>query len=217
MKQYRHIVWDWNGTLLNDAWLFVEIMNSILDKYKMPSINLKKYRDTFEFPVINYYNNLGFNLNKIKFSKLSLEFISIYNKRMYEPILFKKSSELLKILSTLGYTHSILSAQYKKTLIKLIQFYKIDDYFVSIDGLDNQYANSKINMGIKWLNKVKYNPKDILMIGDTLHDYEVSQALGIDCILLSHGHNNKNRLVNTGANVFDDFSEFIDVFLKKHY
>ena len=41
---YKHIIWDWNGTLLNDAWLFVEIMNGVLDNRNMDTITLEKYR-----------------------------------------------------------------------------------------------------------------------------------------------------------------------------
>ncbi|MDH5646585.1 MAG: hypothetical protein OEZ01_11285, partial [Candidatus Heimdallarchaeota archaeon] len=39
--RYEHIIWDWNGTLLDDAWLCVEIMNSMLAKrpaIKMPML-----------------------------------------------------------------------------------------------------------------------------------------------------------------------------------
>ena len=43
-SQYKHIIWDWNGTLLNDAWLFVEIMNSVLENSNMATISLEKYR-----------------------------------------------------------------------------------------------------------------------------------------------------------------------------
>ena len=49
--KYQHIIWDWNGTLLNDAWLFVDIMNGILKQHDMEMITIKKYRDIFGFPI----------------------------------------------------------------------------------------------------------------------------------------------------------------------
>ena len=52
---YKHIIWDWNGTLINDAWLFVDVMNNILQKRDMHIITIKKYRDIFGFPIKNYY------------------------------------------------------------------------------------------------------------------------------------------------------------------
>ena len=57
LDKYKHIVWDWNGTLLNDGWLFVDIMNSILEYRNMKTISIKKYREIFEFPVKKYFKS----------------------------------------------------------------------------------------------------------------------------------------------------------------
>ena len=59
--KYKHILWDWNGTLLDDRWLCVESINKILKKRKMPPILEKTYRKTFCFPVMKYYESLGFD------------------------------------------------------------------------------------------------------------------------------------------------------------
>ena len=64
ISQIHHIIWDWNGTLINDAWLFVEIMNEELKDRKLPLITVKDYRKHFTFPVKKYYENLGFNFEK---------------------------------------------------------------------------------------------------------------------------------------------------------
>ena len=60
--KYQHIIWDWNGTLLNDAWLFVDIMNGVLSNRKLPLITVDDYRKLFCFPVKDYYKKLGFDL-----------------------------------------------------------------------------------------------------------------------------------------------------------
>ena len=51
-SQYKHIIWDWNGTLLDDAWLFVDIMNGVLENRNMDTITVKKYRKIFADIVI---------------------------------------------------------------------------------------------------------------------------------------------------------------------
>ena len=77
-SQYKHIIWDWNGTLLNDGWLFVDIMNSILRQRKMDTITLEKYRNIFGFPIKDYYIKLGFDLEKESFEESGMEFIKEY-------------------------------------------------------------------------------------------------------------------------------------------
>jgi len=62
--KYWHVIWDWKGTWINDVWLAVEIMNKILKKRNLPRIDLKKYREIFDFPVTKYYLKLGFDFSK---------------------------------------------------------------------------------------------------------------------------------------------------------
>ena len=55
----KRIVWDWNGTLLNDVNLCFECINRLLvSKNLDPLIDLAAYRDIFEFPIQNYYQKV---------------------------------------------------------------------------------------------------------------------------------------------------------------
>ena len=65
--RYKHIVWDWNGTLLNDLWLFIESINFVLESRGMSQVDKESYKSIFTFPVIKYYEHLGFDFSKEKF------------------------------------------------------------------------------------------------------------------------------------------------------
>jgi len=212
--QYKHIIWDWNGTLLDDGWLFVDVMNSVLRRRGMDTITLEKYREIFGFPVKDYYLKLGFNLEKEPFEESGLEFIKGYENRRYDAPLFPQVIPLLIALRERGISNSILSAQHQTLLDDLTQYYNIRDYFIGIIGLDNHYAHSKVENGIEWVKKINVSPKDILLIGDTDHDFEVAGVIGSDCILLSHGHHCSRRLKKTGGKVVQnlmDISSFFNV------
>ena len=210
--QYKHIIWDWNGTLLDDGWLFVDVMNTILKRRKMNTITLEKYRDIFGFPVKNYYIKLGFDLEKEPFEESGMEFIRGYESRRYEAQLYPQVILLLSELQTIGISHSILSAQHQTLLDDLTQYYNIHDYFIKIIGLDNHYAHSKVENGIRWVNRLKLNPQEILLIGDTDHDFEVAETIGINCLLLSHGHHSPARLQKTGATVVQGLNDVFQLF-----
>ena len=62
--KYKHVIWDWNGTLVDDTWLFVDIMNGVLKDRNLQGITLDDYRNVFDFPVEDYYTKLGFNFQK---------------------------------------------------------------------------------------------------------------------------------------------------------
>ena len=180
----------------------------------MDTITLEKYREIFEFPVKDYYLKLGFDLEKEPFEESGLEFIKGYENRRYDAQLYPQVVPLLIELRSRGISHSILSAQHQTLLDDLTQYYNIRDYFIGIIGLDNHYAHSKIENGIGLIKKLHLHSDKILMIGDTDHDFEVAGVIGIDCLLLSHGHHCSNRLKKTGAKVVQnlmDISSFFNV------
>jgi len=211
ISNYRHIIWDWNGTLIDDVWLVVEIMNKMLKKRNLPGIDSKKYREIFDFPVTRYYLKLGFNFSLEPFEELTVEFISEYYARFNECKLFDKVEEVLKEISDRGIGQSILSASKEDVLTEKIRHYGIDKYFCRILGLDNHYAESKVDRGKKWIAELNLNPQNVLLIGDTTHDYIVSKHIGSDCLLIANGHYNYERLTKSGVDVVSSLKEIIQV------
>ena len=193
--------------MIDDGWLFVKIMNKMLIKNHLAPISISQYRDLFSFPVKTYYEKLGFNFEHQSFEEAGNEFIDEYKEHRYDAELYSETELLLKILTEKGITNSILSAQHQTFLNDLTCHYNIDKYFLNIVGLDNHYAHSKVNNGIELIKKIDIDINKILMVGDTDHDFEVSQALGIDCILISHGHNSILRLKQTNAHIVDNLSK----------
>ena len=209
ISNYRHIIWDWNGTLIDDVWLVVEIMNKMLKKRNLPGIDSKKYREIFDFPVTRYYLKLGFDFSKESFEELTVEFISEYYARFNECKLFDEAEEVLKKISDREIAQSILSASKEDVLTEKIRHYGIDKYFCRILGLDNHYAESKVDRGKKWIAELNLNPQDVLLIGDTTHDYIVSKHIGSDCLLIANGHYNYERLTKSGVDVVNSLKEII--------
>ena len=209
IAKYKHIIWDWNGTLINDVWLVVEIMNKMLEKRNLSKIDSEKYKEIFDFPVTKYYSKLGFDFSRESFEKLTVEFISEYYERFNECKLFNHTEEVLKKIRDLGVSQSILSASKEDVLIEKIKYYCIDKYFCRIIGLENHYAESKIESGKKWIASLNLNPQEVLLIGDTIHDYDVSKHMGCDCLLIANGHHSYERLASLGVNVISTLKEIL--------
>jgi len=204
---YKHIIWDWNGTLINDVWLVVEIMNKMLEKRNLPKIDSKKYKEIFDFPVMNYYSKLGFDFSDESFEELSVEFISEYYQCFNECKLYDGVEEVLKKIRDSGIPQSILSASKENVLIEKIKHYGIDKYFYRIMGLENHYAESKVERGKKWIAELNLDPQDVLLIGDTIHDYDVSKHIGCDCLLVANGHHSYERLAKLGVDLISTLKE----------
>jgi len=205
--KYKHVIWDWNGTLLDDTWLFVEVMNISLAKRGLNLITRDIYRDLFTFPVRDYYIKLGFDLEKEPFEKCGMEFIHEYEKRKFDATLYSQAAGVLINLKDQGISHSILSAQNQKTLDELTAHYQIRNLFMGINGLDDYYAHGKVEVAKAWIRTLNFDPHEVLMVGDTEHDHEVAEAMGVDCLLLTCGHNSVDRLQSAAAYVVHSFDE----------
>ena len=209
MNKYDHVIWDWNGTIVDDAYLCVEVMNQVLKNKDLPLINIDSYRKHFCFPVKTYYEILGFDFTIDSFETSGLEFVDLYLPRRYEASLFPKVRKTIEVLLAHGVTHSILSAQNEETLHDVAKHYNMSKYFINMVGLNNRYAHGKIDAGMSLINKLDYKKSKIIIIGDTKHDSEVALKLGIDSLLLSCGHNDRYQLAQTSSPIIGSHDKIL--------
>lgn len=207
---YKHVIWDWNGTLMEDGWLCVEIMNGLLTRRGRPPVTMDFYREHFQFPVQGYYDLLGFDAEVDPFTAISHEFIDAYELRRTECALYLGVQEALGHWRAVGVEQVILSAYRQPKLVEIIAHYGLGHYFDRLIGLDNIYAAGKTGNAQLHVQTIPHEPHELLLVGDTVHDFEVARAIGADCVLISHGHNSGDRLRATGAPVVNSLEELID-------
>jgi phosphoglycolate phosphatase len=206
---YQTIIWDWNGTLLDDSWLAVKVMDNMLTKRNLPGLTLEKYREVFDFPVQDYYTRLGFDFKNESFELLGLEFIEHYNSLATECQLRPFAIDTLEKFKQAGLKQYVLSARMHQSLQEEMEHHKITQYFENFMGLSDIYASGKIELGKSLIKTHDLNPKKALLIGDTFHDYEAALVLGTDCILLEGGHHSKERLRIPTIRLFKSLNEII--------
>jgi len=210
MNEFKHIIWDWNGTLWDDTWLCVEINNHMLERRGLPSITIDTYRDKLCFPVDQYYCQLGFDYSMDPYKTLAEEFIEEYTRRRFECELQGGARELIQSLHERNVPQAVLSAYQHDTLLQAVDYFELTSYFTDIIGLDDIYAAGKVENGRKYIAGLDLAPDQILFIGDTIHDFEVAQAMGVNCLLMANGHNSHRRLEGCGVPVCETFSEVFD-------
>lgn len=206
---FAGIIWDWNGTLLNDTGLAVQTMNQMLERRGLPMLSVDGYKSVFTFPVRDYYQKIGFDFQAEPFEVPALEFIDFYNSRVNGCSLHCDTLNVLNYFQSIGVKQYILSAMEQQVLNDCMKHYQIEDFFEHVSGLDNFYAASKIDNGHRLIAELKLNSTDLVLIGDTVHDFEVATELGCRCILVADGHQSKAVLQATGALVIDSISQLL--------
>lgn len=205
-----NIIWDWNGTLLNDIDLCINSINELLIARKLSSVEKATYKEIFSFPVQDYYQALGFDFEKEDFSIPAHQFIDLYKKGFDACKMQKNAVEVLQNLKNRGFQQFVLSAMEHEMLENTLKKKGISKFFKDVAGLQDHYAVSKIQQGFQLIKKHQIDVKNTWLIGDTIHDFEVAEELGVRSILITDGHQSKQRLLKTEALVIDSLFQLLD-------
>lgn len=208
MSCYKHIMWDWNGTILDDLKINFEIENTLLKNRGLKEMkSIEEYHGIFTFPIIKFYEKMGFDLENERFEDIARDYTYEYEKRFHEAEIFEDAESTIRHFRFLGINQLILSMTENKWLFSQVAFHGIDHLFSDILGTGDIYAKSKVAIAQKWMAENGAEGKDVLFVGDTTHDFEVSEKIGCDCVLIARGHNPKASLIKTGATVLDSIEE----------
>ncbi|MDH7598004.1 MAG: HAD family hydrolase [Sedimentisphaerales bacterium] len=192
--RYRHIIWDWNGTLIDDVAVCVRVLNLILDQYGLPSITIERYRREFCFPVERFYQNLSFDFARSPYQQIADQYIELYKAFQQQCRLHTGAVDVLQWSKRLGIGQSILSAYKQGLLEEAVKRFGIADYFAMVVGNTDHLAIGKIDQGRSLLGGLGLDPSQVVLIGDTTHDYQVASSIGVECLLFCQGHQDPSRL-----------------------
>ena len=119
---------------------------------------------------------------------IAKEYFNLYLLNYEKCNLNYSIESVLQELIRKGINQYILSATNHKDLLRQVMKKNIQIFFKRIIGSDNIHGKSKIENAMYLIEKEKIKKEETLIIGDTLHDYEVAQSIGIKCLLYKNGH-----------------------------
>lgn len=213
MKKYTHVIWDFNGTILSDMQAGIDSINAMLSARELPTIpDIERYRQLFDFPVEAYYRRLGFDFEKEDFKTvLAPAWVELYLQNSRTAPLFDGVAPLAAALREAGVKQSILSASEREMMVRQLQERGALEWFDEVWGTDTIHAYGKSGLSAAWRQA---HPDDrAVLIGDTVHDFEVARAMGVDCILVAAGHQDRARLAACGVPVVNELRECLPLLL----
>lgn len=208
----KWIVWDWNGTLLDDTQLCYEIANEMRIERGLPALpDMESYRSIMGFPIVDYYRRMGYTFETESYDDVSNEFVCMYIQRSAACKLHEGAEAVLRRISEAGIRQALLSATGQKRLVEQVALYgAILPCFASVIGMPDDLAHGKVSLAEAFLKKERLSPDDVLFIGDTDHDHFVASAIGCRCLLIGNGHQSAAKLYQTGAPVLGRITDVPD-------
>ena len=205
----KHIIWDFNGTLLYDAQLSVDCDNYVFDELGLPHITIDDYRAHMTMPVRDFYTALGIDLNVYPYETISRLWLDRFNQLAVSVGLAPGIMDVVRALHEAGYTQSILSASYEPSLVEQCEHLGLTPYMQAINGLSDESATPKTEIGRRQMAALGIAPESAVLVGDMITDSELADALGALCVLVPWGHNSCERLETTGRAIAHSCEELL--------
>lgn len=191
----KHIIWDFNGTLLNDAQLSVDLDNDVFDQIGVPRITLEDYRNNMTMPVRDFYPRVGVDYAKHSYEEIARLWLDEFNKRAVGVGLIPGVLEAIKALHAQGRSQSVLSASYEPSVPRAVRRAGADPVYEGYQRPAGRERRQKDgNRPTGQLRELGLTGADVVLVGDMLTDAHLAEALGADCVLVSWGHNDLKRL-----------------------
>lgn len=204
----RHLIWDWNGTLLDDYHLTVAASNAAFISAGGGPVDPDEHRRRFRRPVQDYYAEvLGRPLSDDEFARLDQVYHRTYHEQMVDCRLAAGAEDALA-----GWTgsQSLLSMWFHDQLVPFVFGFGLTERFVRVDGLrDAVGGGGKAEHARRHLAELGVPGSECVMIGDTLDDADAAAAIGAGCVLVTGGFTDADRLAATGLPLADTLSQAV--------
>ena len=209
----KHIVWDWNGTLVDDLALTVATTNAVLRSYGGAPVTVEQFRDTFVRPVADYYRRtLRRAVTAAEFAVMDKAFHDAYNAGFRDCVLMRDAVAALRSWQRGGKTQSVLSMLGHDDLVTAARWFELDHYFTRVDGRRAAVGGgAKARMLVEHLASVGAAAADCVLVGDTVDDAMAAAAAGTHCVLFTGGLTDRARLRDTGMPVAETLNDAVRV------
>ncbi|MER7082321.1 Phosphoglycolate phosphatase, HAD superfamily [Saccharopolyspora kobensis] len=205
-----HVVWDWNGTLFDDADALIQSTIEAFEVIGAPPVTVEQYREQHTQPIDVFYDRLfGAPVPPDVRSALHAAFHEAYSRRRPSLSLAVDAREVLGAIAARGLSQSLLSMHPHDRLTTLVDRFGITAHFARIDGQRGPDRGFKRAHLAEHLAELGLTAGDALLIGDSVDDAVAAKALGMRCVLYASGLHATEVLAEQGVPVVTSLREAI--------
>ncbi|GLZ34242.1 putative phosphatase [Lentzea sp. NBRC 105346] len=208
----KHVVWDWNGTILDDNHAVLAAVNNVCAGFGRAPITMEYWQEIFSRPLLQCYERLlETKLTEQDWARIDKLYHDEYRQLLAICRLAKGVPDHLHAWRESGRTQSLLSMWFHDELVPLVTEYGLTELFDRIDGLRLATGGgSKAEHLGEHLEAQRVDPKHTVLIGDVVDDAEAARSVGARCVLVATGVMNRRALEATGMPVAGSIPEALE-------
>jgi phosphoglycolate phosphatase-like HAD superfamily hydrolase len=211
-----HLVWDWNGTLLDDLAIVVEAVNRSIAEFGLNAITEADYRDHYTRPVRNFYDRLfGRAIDDEEWPRLNTGFHDVYFELSLEAALVPGAHEAMDLLEDAGWSQSLLSMSPQDWLEGIVERLGLTERFALVDGLSGPTGGLKAAQLDEHLRNLGIEGGSVAVVGDTPDDVAAARHVGATPILFHGGSHHREILEAEGVPIAETVVEAVEIALSR--
>jgi phosphoglycolate phosphatase-like HAD superfamily hydrolase len=205
-----HLVWDWNGTLLDDLTLVVSSTNHVFAAVGGRPVDADEHRSRFRRPVAEFYAEiLGRAVDEEEFGTLDRIFHEAYRLGLTSMSL---AADAMTAIRSWSGSQSLLSMWFHNELVPAVETYGLNGVFTRVDGLRTEVGGHlKAGHLAAHLDALGVSGVGTVLIGDSLDDAEAADSVGAGVVLYTGGFTHPDRLRASGRLVADSLVEAVSL------
>lgn len=208
-----HIVWDWNGTLLDDNHANLAAVNHVCAAFGRPPVELEYWRSVFRRPLVPCYEELlGRTFAEGEWDMANQAYDRHYLEHLPSCDLSPGVPDVLHEWAGDGGTQSLLSMASHDHVVPLVEHRGLSTHFTRIDGRRFETSHdSKAEHLVHHLEAQDIDPSHVVLIGDIDDDARAAREAGAHSVLVASGLMARHRLEATGFPVVDTAVEAVSL------
>jgi phosphoglycolate phosphatase-like HAD superfamily hydrolase len=180
-----HLVWDWNGTLLDDRVLILDSIGSALRDAGFAAVPAARMRADFTRPLRAMFERLVRRpLTSDEWSLLEPTFRRNYQGRLPHASLVPGVREVLADVRSNGGRQSLVSLWDHAELVRVVRRHRLTEYFDEVTGRNGEERDDKGAMLMTLLHRRSLHPDDVVLIGDAHDDVSAADAAGVRAVIV---------------------------------
>lgn len=207
-----HVVWDWNGTLLDDLDVVIQAANVGLSEFEVKPLDEDRYRDHFTRPVRAFYDSIfGRPVTDEEWVHLNDVFHVEYMVRADAADLTHDALEAMDAVGTNPLAQSLLSMSPQNWLEGIVERKGVSNRFSRISGLSGETGGLKAAHMEAHLGELGLDPRRTVVIGDTPDDATAARHVGAHVVLYDGGSHHLPVLQQSDAPVAHSLLEAVEI------